>query len=230
MELTASQPRVLRQLLNRLKPGRVEVTGGFLLLTAWLNYLDAQGVVPLALLSCALHEMGHLLAIRMLGGRVRRISITAVGAEMELDRALSYGNECLAALAGPLVNLIMALLFCRIPGGTLFSGLNLVLACFNLLPIGRLDGGRVLCCALCWLLGPGPAWSAAQWINRLCISVLLLFGVCLARLGNSVTLLLTALWLAYSWLGALPFSHPSIRNTRRPRAPRRTTGPQAPRP
>ena len=101
MERTASQPRVLRQLFNRLKPGRVEVTGGFLLLTAWLNYLDAQGVVPLALLSCALHEMGHLLAIRMLGGRVRRISITAVGAEMELDRALSYGNECLAALGKP---------------------------------------------------------------------------------------------------------------------------------
>ena len=31
-----------------MRLGRVEVTGGFLLLTAWLNYLDRQGVVPLA--------------------------------------------------------------------------------------------------------------------------------------------------------------------------------------
>ena len=45
-----------------MRLGRVEVTGGFLLLTAWLNYLDRQGVVPLALLACALHELGHWAA------------------------------------------------------------------------------------------------------------------------------------------------------------------------
>ena len=37
-----------------MRLGRVEVTGGFLLLTAWLNYLDRQGVVPLALLALSL--------------------------------------------------------------------------------------------------------------------------------------------------------------------------------
>ena len=105
MERTASQSRLLRGIFNRLSPGRVEVTGGFLLLAAWLNYLDRQGIVPLALLSCALHELGHLLVLRLLGVRVRRLSITAVGAEMETDRSLSYGGEILAALAGPLVNL-----------------------------------------------------------------------------------------------------------------------------
>lgn len=47
-----------------MRLGRVEVTGGFLLLTAWLNYLDRQGVVPLALLACALHELGHWAASR----------------------------------------------------------------------------------------------------------------------------------------------------------------------
>ena len=54
MERTASQSRLLRGIFYRLRPGRVEVTGGFLLLAAWLNYLDRQGIVPLALLSCAL--------------------------------------------------------------------------------------------------------------------------------------------------------------------------------
>ena len=76
-----------------MRLGRVEVTGGFLLLTAWLNYLDRQGVVPLALLACALHELGHWAALRALGARVRRVRLTAVGAEMEVDRTLSYGGE-----------------------------------------------------------------------------------------------------------------------------------------
>ena len=72
MERTASQSRLLRGIFDRLRPGRVEVTGGFLLLAAWLNYLDRQGIVLLALLSCALHELGHLLVLRLLGVRVRR--------------------------------------------------------------------------------------------------------------------------------------------------------------
>ena len=137
----------------------MEVTGGFLLLAAWLNYLDRQGIVPLALLSCTLHELGHLLVLLLLGVRVRRLSITAVGAEMEIDRSLSYGGEVLAALAGPLVNLALALTFCRFSRGWVFAGLNLVLCCFNLLPVGRLDGGRVLRCVLAWLLGPEAAWG-----------------------------------------------------------------------
>lgn len=66
----------------RTRLGRVEVTGGFLLLTAWLNYLDRQGVVPLALLACALHELGHWAALRALGARVRRV---------RLDRFLTAG-------------------------------------------------------------------------------------------------------------------------------------------
>ena len=161
MERTASQSRLLRGIFNRLSPGRVEVTGGFLLLAAWLNYLDRQGIVHLALLYCALHELGHLLVLRLLGVRVRRLSITAVGAEMEIDRSLSYGGEILAALAGPLVNLALALTFCRFSRGWVFAGLNLALCCFNLLPVGRLDAlGLVLVGA-----GAGPTLLlTAAWL------------------------------------------------------------------
>ena len=112
----------------RMRLGRGEVTGGFLLLTAWLNYLDRQGVVPLALLVCALHELGHWAALRALGARVRRVR-----------RTLSYGGELLAALAGPGANLALALAFSPLTGGGLFAGLNLALACFNLLPVGQMD-------------------------------------------------------------------------------------------
>ena len=195
MERTTSQSRLLCGLLDRVKPGRVEVTGGALLLWAWLNYLDGQGIVPLALLACVLHELGHLLAVRLAGGRVRRMSITAVGAEMEVDRALSYGKEALAAAAGPGVNLALALVFCRLPGGGMFAGLNLALACFNLLPVGRLDGGRLLRCLLAWLLGPEAAWRAGRAVDGLLAGGLVLLGGRLLWMGASPTLLLAAVWL-----------------------------------
>ena len=177
-----------------MRLGRVEVTGGFLLLTAWLNYLDRQGVVPLALLVCALHELGHWAALRALGARVRRVRLTAVGAEMEVDRTLSYGGELLAALAGPGANLALALAFSPLTGGGLFAGLNLALGCFNLLPVGRLDGGRALHCLLSMSIGPA-AEEAEAVLDRVLIAFLLALGVLLIGWGGSFTLLLVALWL-----------------------------------
>ena len=177
-----------------MRLGRVEVTGGFLLLTAWLNYLDRQGVVPLALLACALHELGHWAALRALGARVRRVRLTAVGAEMEVDRTLSYGGELLAALAGPGANLALALAFSPLTGGGLFAGLNLALGCFNLLPVGRLDGGRALHCLLSMSIGPA-AEEAEAVLDRVLIAFLLALGVLLIGWGGSFTLLLVALWL-----------------------------------
>ena len=73
--------------------GRVEVTGGFLLLVAWLNYLDRSFVVPLALAACGVHELGHIFVIRRMGGAIRGIRLTAVGAELILSRPLGYWQE-----------------------------------------------------------------------------------------------------------------------------------------
>ena len=42
-----------------MRLGRVEVSAGCLLLLAWLNYWDTQGVVPLALAACLLHVLAH---------------------------------------------------------------------------------------------------------------------------------------------------------------------------
>ena len=68
-----------------LRWGRIEASGGFLLLTATLYYLDGDGVVAWALLACALHELGHYAAVRLLGGRVEFLRLTCVGAEMRLE-------------------------------------------------------------------------------------------------------------------------------------------------
>lgn len=192
----AGEPGLLcRVPLGPVNWRKVEVTRGFLLLMAWLNYLDRQRVVPMALLAGLFHELGHYWTIRTFGGKVRRVRLTAVGAEMELSRSLDYRQEGVAALAGPGVNLLLAVVFCRWGWGYTFAGLNLILACFNLAPVGQLDGGRALYCTLALALGKKWADQVGATLNRFGMAMLLICGVLVLRHGGGITLLLTAVWL-----------------------------------
>ena len=178
-----------------MKWGKVEITWGFCLTAAWLNYLDRQGVFPLALAACSLHELGHYAVIRWFGGDVKVIRLTAVGAEMKLDVPLGYLREGLAALAGPGINLLAALVLCRQPWGRTFSGLNLVLGCFNMMPVRVMDGGRALHCTLALLTGAELAESVGRVLDRAVTAAMLLCGALLAGAGGNISMLLVALWL-----------------------------------
>lgn len=170
-------------------------SGGFFLLAAWMNYLDSQGVVPMAFLACALHEAGHYLAVRRLGGSVRYIQFTAAGAEMRLEGELSYQREWICALAGPAANLLLAAFFCAFSWGALFAGINLALALLNLAPVSGLDGGRALRCGLCLLAGEETAGRAARALDTLCCALLLGLGCSVLGIAGNPTLLLVAVWV-----------------------------------
>lgn len=178
-----------------MRVGRLEITGGFFLLLAWLNYLDRQAVVPLAMAACVLHELGHYASICLMAGNIKLIRLTAVGAEMVLGTPMGYWQEGITALAGPAVNLLLARLLCPWEGMQLFAGLNLVLGCFNLLPAWGLDGSRVLRCAIALLAGPDTAQRAAEWIGIAVTGLLLSAALLLLKGGGNLTLLLVALWL-----------------------------------
>lgn len=184
-----------------LRRGRVEVSAGFLLLAAWLNYSDREGVFLWVLASCLCHEAGHLMALRLLGVPVRKVRITAVGAEICIAGGMSYRGELLAALSGPGVNLLLAALMSRWPGGELLAGINLALGVFNLIPVGRLDGGRATECLLSMSLGPVIGRGVAAVTSWVCTAGLLVLGCCLLRWGGNGTLLLIALWMTVSVAG-----------------------------
>lgn len=176
---------------------RLEVSPGFLLLACILLYLDeGVGVLPWGLLACTIHELGHMAAARTVGGRVERLSLSAVGAEFRFayPSALSYGKESFVTLAGPMANLLTGVVALW-ADAYLLAVFSMGVGIFNLLPILPLDGGVVLFNLLL-------SHAGFQWADRVLavtagvlIGLLLGAGVVAAVAYTNLTLLLTAFWL-----------------------------------
>lgn len=187
-----------------MKLGRLEVSGGAMMVLALLYYLDDSGVVFWVLLACALHEWGHWLAVRILGGQIVRLQITCAGAELRLSSAhpLSSWGMMLAALAGPGVNLIVALVSVQLArrdaGLYFFAGLNLGLACFNLLPAEHLDGGKALEALFTQLNQEEMGQRLTALCSEITAGLLLAMGLVLLwqSEGRNFTLLIAGLWMA----------------------------------
>lgn len=145
------------------KSGKVEIGWGFAATLALALLAGAGEVLPLVGLSALCHELGHLGALRLAGAEVERFRLSAFGAEIQADtRYLPYPKEILCTLAGPVVNLLLALVFSRVAGDYVLAGANLLLGVFNLLPIPSLDGGRALYLLVSWCADP----AAADWTCR----------------------------------------------------------------
>ena len=86
-----------------------------------------------------LHEMSHIIAARAQGLRIRRLGISWKGPYI-VRQAGSWQQNLRVCLAGPLVNLVLALAFWHVAPG--FALCNIVLGGFNLLPIPGSDGHR----------------------------------------------------------------------------------------
>ena len=117
--------------------------------------LLAAAVLAFLFLFVLLHELGHSVVARRYGIPILDITLFPFGGMARtLGMPRRPGQELLISLAGPAVNLVLALLIlpprAALPGGwagalldTLLLA-NLMLAGFNLLPAFPLDGGRVL--------------------------------------------------------------------------------------
>ena len=121
---------------------KLSVTWGAVGLLALALFAGAGEVLPVVALAALCHELGHLTALALVKAKIERIRLTAFGAEIRADtRYLPYGREIFCTLAGPAVNLVLAVVLARAAGNYLLAGANLFLGVFNLLPLPSLDGG-----------------------------------------------------------------------------------------
>jgi len=90
--------------------GRTEISAGFFLVLAVLIFLDTRRLITLIMLAALLHELAHLTVIRVTGGRVAKIELTAVGAEISIDSfaGVPLFQQLMVYLSGPAANLLFA--------------------------------------------------------------------------------------------------------------------------
>lgn len=106
-----------------------------------LAALDRSGSVLPILCAMVVHELAHVVMMLACGGQVRRLTLRFADLQIAAS-GLGYRQELLAALAGPLVNLICGAAFCMQRPS--FAAYSLMLGIYNLLPVWPLDGGRLL--------------------------------------------------------------------------------------
>ena len=148
--------------------------------SGWAGVAWSLAFVAMLFTCIVMHELGHSLTARRFGINVRRILLLPIGGMAEFDTIPREPRlELLVTLAGPAVNFaVVVLLWAFVtppPGGLLgevslnFAGfrdslwlINLIMGCFNLLPVFPMDGGRILrsLLAMRWPYLQATFWAA----------------------------------------------------------------------
>jgi Zn-dependent protease/CBS domain-containing protein len=173
---------------------RVHIT--FLLFLGWIFAADyASGgpdeawpglVFMLLLFTCVLaHEFGHIFTARAFGVATPDVTLLPIGGVARLERIPEEPRqEFLIAVAGPAVNVVIALGLVVLAGAHLNVGalgsvdnarismvdrlaiVNLFLAVFNMIPAFPMDGGRVLRALLASRMGHTRATEIAAAVGQ----------------------------------------------------------------
>lgn len=191
--------------IGRIFGIEVRVHATFLILLGWVAMshfmaghglaMAASGVVfVLAVFAIiVLHELGHALTARRFGIATRDITLLPIGGVARLERMPTKpSQELLVAIAGPAVNVALALLLfaalltmgtiedathLTFVGGPFLAKLmwtNVALAAFNVIPAFPMDGGRVLRALLAMRTSYVRATDIAAMVGQ---GVALVFGL-----------------------------------------------------
>lgn len=156
---------------------------GFVLLASLMYLLDDSGLVSAVIPCVAIHELGHLLALIILGNPPRALNAGLSGFSIDYAGKTEGFGRFAAALAGPLSGIAFALLCARLgaelesPFLIMTAGVSCGLSLFNLLPVYPLDGGLALSAVLRAVFG-GKAERAVM----LALGILLPMGMIFAGL------------------------------------------------
>jgi stage IV sporulation protein FB len=163
---------------------------GWIFIASWVSGGPAAAWSSLAfmilLFACVLaHEFGHIFTARGFGVSTPDVTLLPIGGVARLERIPEKpGEELLVALAGPAVNVVIALALVVLAGADLYAGnlatveraqvamvdrlaaVNLFIAVFNMIPAFPMDGGRVLRAVLAIRLGHVRATEIAASIGQ----------------------------------------------------------------
>ena len=214
--------------IGRLFGIDLKVHWTFFLLLAFFAFVSYQrsgsltnalitALVIVALFVCVvLHEFGHSLVAQRLGIEIQDITVLPIGGVARLKSLPTRPwDEVKIAIAGPLVNVVLAPIFFGVAlvlgaspldsanilqgdnsVGQIFAYLgviNVALVVFNLIPAFPMDGGRVLRGLLATRLGPVRATDISSAIGQFFALAFFLIGL----LGGNFLLALVGVFIFF---------------------------------
>ena len=169
---------------------------------AWaaLAALGSPAWIAALIGALALHEAGHLAAMRAFCVAVKAVRIRAVGIEItRADKLTSYRADAAVALAGPAASFIgAAALAAPVAAIRCFGAASLALGALNILPVRGLDGGAAAQALITRALGADRARPVLRGISLFFAAALWLFAcwIFLVTAGNFSLFALAAILLA----------------------------------
>jgi Zn-dependent protease/CBS domain-containing protein len=166
-------------------PVRIHFT--FFLFLAWIAVTTRAamwvGLILAVFLCVVLHEFGHALTARRYGVKTRDITLYPIGGVAMLEGRPTARAELWIALAGPAVNVVIALVlgavlyFTQGPEALSLANMqtsflpalltaNVWLVLFNMIPAFPMDGGRVLRAVLALRIDEARATQIAAMIGQ----------------------------------------------------------------
>jgi Zn-dependent protease len=135
-----------------------------------------------------LHEFGHAFACRQVGGKAQEIILFPLGGVAYVAPPQRPGAMLWSLVGGPLVNVVLAPILITaavLAGNTGLAGsdvstmlsriafINIVILCFNMLPIYPLDGGQILRSLLWFVIGRTRSLFVAVIIGFVGVGVMI---------------------------------------------------------
>lgn len=164
--------------------------------------VDESGVGAIALLSCIIHEAGHIICLLILGEKPKKIELSFYGIKLERNpmSTQSTAGDLIVFASGPSANFIFsAMLFLL---SNFFDSLreaaiiSLCIGFFNLLPCKPLDGGNILYTFLCRNTKQKIAENITLAAAVATVIPMLAAGIYFLKKGGNITLLAVAVYAA----------------------------------
>lgn len=157
------------------------------------NYIAGLVIGCGLVLLILVHEMGHVIAMRLYGMRAGPpIFIPFVGAVINLrQRPRDALQEAVIGIGGPVLGTVGALVCYTIYLKTglewllLLSFVGFMINLFNMLPVPPLDGGRITAAVSPWIWAPGllvllgllvESWVTRSWDSLIILGLVLLYA------------------------------------------------------